>query len=64
MPKQKTSRGAGKRFKINGAGKIVRRRANKSHILTKKHPKRKRRLRKSTVMAPADQRRLKPLLQF
>lgn len=62
MPKMKTSRAAAKRFKVTATGKIKRFRANKSHILTKKHPKRKRRLRQSTVLAAADQRRLKPLL--
>ncbi len=63
MPKQKTKRGASKRFKVTGTGKIKRFRANKSHILTKKHPKRKRRLRKGTLVADADQRRIKRVLQ-
>ncbi len=63
MPKQKTKRGASKRFKLTGTGKIKRFRANKSHILTKKHPKRKRRLRKGTLVADADKRRIKRVLQ-
>ncbi len=63
MPKQKTKRGASKRFKVTGTGKIKRFRANKSHILTKKHPKRKRRLRKGTLVADADLRRIKRVLQ-
>lgn len=45
MPKQKTHRGAAKRFKLSATGKVLRRRSMKSHILTKKTTKRKRRLR-------------------
>ncbi len=63
MPKQKTRRAAAKRFKITGSGRIKRMRANKSHILTKKHPKRKRRLRQATLVAPADEKRIKRLLE-
>ncbi len=62
MPKQKSKRAACKRFKVTGSGKVTRRRAGKSHILTKKHPKRKRRLRQGTTMSPADQGRIRPLL--
>jgi len=50
MPKMKTHRGAVKRFKITGSGKVKRYKANKSHILTKKSPKRKRRLRRATTV--------------
>ena len=46
MPKQKTNRGAAKRFKRTGTGALKRRRANRNHILTKKATKRKRQLRK------------------
>ena len=63
MPKQKTKRAAAKRFKVTGTGKVKRFRAFKSHILTKKHPKRKRRLRQATLVAHADERRIKRLLQ-
>ena len=63
MPKQKTKRAARKRFKITATGKVKRMRAFKSHILTKKHPKRKRRLRQSIVMSPADESRIRRLLQ-
>ncbi|MBW2269020.1 MAG: 50S ribosomal protein L35 [Deltaproteobacteria bacterium] len=63
MPKMKTHRGAAKRFKRTGTGKIVRRKANKQHILTKKSPKRKRRLRKGTVVAAVDAKRLNQMLQ-
>ena len=62
MPKQKTKRGARKRFKLTGTGKVTRRKAFKSHILTKKHPKRKRRLRKGILMSPADAPRIRKIL--
>ncbi len=62
MPKMKTHRGAAKRLKKTGTGKIVRSRSNKQHILTKKSSKRKRHLRKSAVVASVDARRLKQLL--
>ena len=51
MPKMKTHRGAVKRFKITGSGKVKRFKANKSHILTKKSPKRKRRLRRPGLIS-------------
>ena len=47
MPKMKTHRGAAKRFKKTGTGKIMRHKSLKSHILTKKTTKRKRHLRKA-----------------
>ena len=50
MPKLKTHSGAKKRFKITKTGKVLRAHANKSHILNKKTTKRKRNLRKTTVM--------------
>ncbi|MCE5242001.1 MAG: 50S ribosomal protein L35 [Syntrophobacteraceae bacterium] len=50
MPKIKTNRAAAKRFKRTGTGKLVRAKAFKSHILTKKSRKRKRNLRQSTVV--------------
>ena len=49
MPKQKTHRGAKKRFKISGGGKVVRHHSMCSHILSKKTTKRKRKLRQQTV---------------
>lgn len=49
MPKLKTSRAAAKRFKKTGTGKLVRNKAYKTHILTKKSTKRKRNLRKDIV---------------
>jgi large subunit ribosomal protein L35 len=52
----KTHRGSAKRFRVTGTGKIVRAKAYKSHILTKKSPKRKRNFRKETVIAEADRK--------
>ena len=62
MPKMKSNRGAAKRFRRTGTGKLVRMRANKSHILTKKKRKRKRRLRTATAASGADVRRLRRML--
>ena len=62
MPKMKTNRAAAKRLRKTGTGKIKRMRAYKSHILTKKDRKRKRRLRTSTLVAKADLKRVKRLL--
>jgi large subunit ribosomal protein L35 len=64
MPKMKSHRGAAKRFKKTGTGKIVRHKAFTSHILTKKSPKRKRNLRKSTIAAPGNARVIKRLLPY
>jgi large subunit ribosomal protein L35 len=50
VPKQKSHRGAAKRFKVTGGGKVMRNHAMHSHILTKKTTKRKRNLRKSTLV--------------
>jgi large subunit ribosomal protein L35 len=63
MPKMKTHRGAAKRFKKTGTGKITRSKSNKQHILTKKSPKRKRQLRKGALVSDVDQKRLKQMLQ-
>lgn len=62
MPKQKTKRAARKRVQITGSGKLRRAKAYKSHILTKKHPKRKRGLRQTTAVSAADEGRLRRLL--
>jgi large subunit ribosomal protein L35 len=62
MPKMKTHRGAAKRFKVTGSGKIVRRKAFLNHILEKKSPQRKRRLSGTTELAPADRQQAKKLL--
>ncbi|MGH7576510.1 MAG: 50S ribosomal protein L35 [Longimicrobiales bacterium] len=62
MPKVKTNKSAAKRFSTTGTGKVKRRRANKSHILTKKSSKRKRRLRKPGLASKGDERRIKRML--
>jgi len=64
MPKMKTHRGAAKRIKKTASGKLKRMKAFKSHILTKKDRKRKRRLRKSDLVAGADVKRLKRMLPY
>ena len=56
--KMKSHRGACKRMKVTGSGKVKRNKAYKSHILTKKSPKRKRELRKSTTLTSADLKRM------
>jgi len=62
MPKMKTHKGAAKRFKLTGTGKVKRFKAYKSHILTKKTTKRKRNLRKSVEVSPAFAGTLKGML--
>jgi large subunit ribosomal protein L35 len=62
MPKMKTHRGAAKRFKRTGTGKFARSKQGRRHILTKKTTKRKRRLRKGTLVAAVDQKRMQQLL--
>ncbi|OFX58184.1 MAG: 50S ribosomal protein L35 [Bacteroidetes bacterium GWA2_30_7] len=62
MPKMKTNSGAKKRFDITGTGKIKRKHAFKSHILTKKTIKRKRDLTKTAMVAQSDESNIKRLL--
>ncbi len=62
MPKMKTHSGAAKRFKKTGTGKIVRQKANKQHILTKKTTKRKRGLRQADLVQAADVSRVKRMI--
>lgn len=64
MPKMKTHKGAAKRFRVTGKGKIVRNRAYKSHILEKKSAKRKRQLRHSVVVSDNDYKRIKRMLPY
>lgn len=64
MPKMKTHRGAAKRVKKTGGGKLKRSKAYTSHILTKKSSKRKRGLRQSTVVSVSDMKRVKTLLPY
>ncbi len=62
MPKQKTKSGAKKRFSFTGTGKVKRKHAYHSHILTKKSTKRKRNLVHTALVATADQRRVEAML--
>ena len=64
MPKMKTHRGAAKRFKKTGSGKYKRFRAYHSHILEKKSPKRKRRLRRSTLFSASEIKRVARMLPY
>jgi large subunit ribosomal protein L35 len=62
MPKMKSHRGSAKRFKVTAKGRVKRGSAFTSHILTKKSPKRKRNLRGTTMLAKADEKRVKRML--
>ena len=62
MPKQKTHRGAAKRFKLTAKGKVKRRHSMMNHILTKKSRKRKRKLRKQGDVAGAFAKAVKGML--
>jgi len=62
MPKMKTNSSAKKRFKLTGSGKIKRKHAFKSHILTKKSTKRKRNLTQPTTVDGSDENNIKLLL--
>jgi large subunit ribosomal protein L35 len=64
MPKLKTHRGAAKRFKKTGSGKIVRAAAFKRHILTSKTRKSKRQMRGTKVVSPADAPKLERMLPY
>jgi len=64
MPKVKTSRAAAKRFKVSGSGKLIRNKAYKSHILTKKSTKRKRNLRKDIVTDSTNSKVMKKTLPY
>jgi large subunit ribosomal protein L35 len=62
MPKNKTHSGTKKRIKLSAKGKMMRRRAFASHLLTKKSSKRKRKFRKDTPVVASDQGRARDLL--
>jgi large subunit ribosomal protein L35 len=64
MPKMKTSKAAAKRFKVSGTGKLIRSKAYKSHILTKKSTKRKRSLRQSIVTDATNVGNMKKILPY
>jgi large subunit ribosomal protein L35 len=62
MPKMKSHSGASKRFRLTGGGRVMRRRANRNHLLEHKSSQRTRRLRADQVLAPADTAKIKKLL--
>ncbi len=64
MPKMKTNRGAAKRFKATGSGKIKRSRAYTSHILTKKSTKRKRNLRQAGLVDDTNVKSIRKILPY
>ncbi|GAA3724476.1 MULTISPECIES: 50S ribosomal protein L35 [Salinicoccus] len=64
MPKMKTHKGYAKRVKRTGTGKFKRHRAFTSHLFANKTTKQKRHLRKATLVAKADQKRIKKLLSY
>jgi len=64
MPKLKTHTGAKKRFKVTGGGKIKRRKAYKSHLLTGKSAKRTRALRTATLVSDSEYDKIKKLLPY
>lgn len=64
MPKMKTHKGAAKRFKKTGSGKLKRGKAFRSHILTKKSSKTKRNLRKSGLVSDTQEKVMKKLLPY
>ncbi len=62
--KLKTKRGAAKRFKLTGGGKVKRSKAYASHLLSSKTTKRKRKLRKNVVVDQRDSRNVKRLIPY
>jgi len=64
MTKLKTHRGVAKRFWVTGTGKIVRRRAAKSHLLTKKTRHKKHSLKKTVVLSRADRKTIERLMPY
>lgn len=64
MPKMKTHKGAAKRFKITGSGKVKRSHAYTGHFMGRKTAKQKRNLRQSAILTNADEKRIKRLLPY
>ena len=62
MPKMKTRRGAAKRFKVTGSGRIKRNKANHRHMLIRRSSKAKRQMRQSASLAPGDLKLVKAML--
>jgi len=64
MPKMKTNRGAAKRLRKTARGKVVRYRSYSGHLMTSKSPRRRRRLRRKTLVSPVDRREVDTLLPY
>jgi large subunit ribosomal protein L35 len=64
VPKIKSNRAAMKRFKVTGSGKVKRARGFKSHLLSSKGKKRKRRLRQSTMVSAAETKNIRKLIPY
>lgn len=64
MPKMKSNSGAKKRFRFTASGKVKTKRAYRNHILTKKSTKRKRHLRKRSILAASDEAQVRRLLPY
>ena len=64
MPKMKSKRGAAKRFRFTGSGKIRRTKAFAQHIMASKNRKQKRRLRKNDLVSPANERNVRLMLPY
>ena len=62
MPKMKTRRGAAKRFKVTGSGRIKRNKANHRHMLIRRSNKAKRKMRQSEIVSNADRKLVKAML--
>ena len=62
MPKQKSHKGIRKRIRVTGTGKLVRKKAGRRHLLTAKSRKRKRNMRRTTLVASADEKRIKRVI--
>jgi large subunit ribosomal protein L35 len=64
MPKIKSNRGAMKRFRVTGSGKIKRNKGFKGHLLSTKSKKRKRALRQGAVVSPAEEKNIRKLIPY
>ncbi|MBP0031382.1 50S ribosomal protein L35 [Roseofilum sp. Guam] len=64
MPKLKTRKAAAKRFRVTGSGKVLRRKANKNHLLEHKSTTRKRRLSQITIVCERDEENVRLMLPY
>lgn len=64
MPKMKSHRGAAKRFKKTGTGKVKRSKAYTSHLFSNKSPKQKRKLRRAGLVSEVEQKRIAKLIPY